>query len=180
PGGTRRASGQGITRHDGQELQRLDEMQSAVSDAATKGDNAAIETTLKIMRMRGRYLNLFADGKGGGVHVATGPREPMQVVFVKSPYKNEPLPGPLDLSYGGVRTRPSPLRDGRACCTKFRSAYFMECTKLYAVRTQYVVRTHLYAVRSAYTFHWLFPAANHTKSSSTPISRLAASRVRSS
>src|SRR5262249_16447256 len=41
-----------------QELQRLDEMQSAVSDAATKGDTIAIETTLKIMRMRGRYLNL--------------------------------------------------------------------------------------------------------------------------
>jgi len=93
-----------------QELQRLDEMQSAVSDAATKGDNAAIETTLKIMRMRGRYLNLFADGKGGGVHVnvATGPREPMQVVFVKSPYKNEPLPGPLDLGASEYRALPPP------------------------------------------------------------------------
>src|SRR5262249_4464458 len=93
-----------------QELQRLDEMQSAVSDAATKGDNAAIETTLKIMRMRGRYLNLFADGKGGGVHVnvATGPREPMQVVFVKSPYKNEPLPGPRDRGGRESRALPPP------------------------------------------------------------------------
>ena len=93
-----------------QELQRLDEMQSAVSDAASAGDTTAIETTLKIMRMRGRYLNLFADSKGGGVHVnvATGPREPMQVVFVKSPYKNEPLPGPLDLGASEYRALPPP------------------------------------------------------------------------
>ena len=83
-----------------QELQRLDEMQSAVSPAATKGDTAAIETTLKIMRMRGRYLNLFADSKAGGVqvNVATGPREPMKVMFVRSPYTNEPMLGPLDLA----------------------------------------------------------------------------------
>src|SRR5262249_406130 len=93
-----------------QELQRLDEMQSAVSDAATKGDNAAIETTLKIMRMRGRYLNLFGDGKGGGVRVtvATGPRAPMRVVFEKSPYKNDPLPGPPDLGPSESRAFPPP------------------------------------------------------------------------
>ncbi len=45
------------------ELQRLDQLQSAVSAAAAKGDTDAIETTLKIMRTRARYLGLFADGK---------------------------------------------------------------------------------------------------------------------
>src|SRR5262249_4411924 len=93
-----------------QELQRLDEMQAAVAPAATKGDTPAIETTLKIMRLRGRYLNLFADGKGGGVqvNVATGPREPMQVVFVRSPYLNEPIPGPYDLAGDEYKLLPPP------------------------------------------------------------------------
>jgi hypothetical protein len=45
------------------ELQRLDQLQSAVSAAAAKGDTDAIETILRIMRMRGRYLGLFPDGK---------------------------------------------------------------------------------------------------------------------
>src|SRR5262249_11178540 len=95
-----------------QELQRFDETQSAVSPAATKGDNAAIETTLKIMRMRGRYLNLFADSKGGGVHVnvATGPREPLQVVFRRSPFVTRPWPGPFDLGPDEYRARPPPAR----------------------------------------------------------------------
>src|SRR5262249_46993324 len=77
---------------------------------ALKGDTAAIETTLKIMRMRGRYLNLFAEGKGGGVqvNVATGPREPMKVVFVKSPYTNEPMLGPYDLSADEYKLLPPP------------------------------------------------------------------------
>src|SRR5262249_27074384 len=83
----------------------LDQMQAAVSDAATKGDTNAIETQLKIMRMRGRYLGLFADSKGGGVHVnvATGSGEPLKIEFVKSPYTHEPMPGPLDLGHDEYR-----------------------------------------------------------------------------
>ena len=83
-----------------QELQKLDTMEAAVAPAAAKGDTTAIETNLKIMRMRGRYLNLFADGKGGGVqvNVATGPAKGLEVVFRRSPFLNEPIPGPYDLA----------------------------------------------------------------------------------
>src|SRR5262249_37303558 len=60
--------------------------------------------------MRGRYLNLFADSKGGGVqvNVATGPREPMKVAFVRSPYTNEPMPSAYDLGSSEYRELPPP------------------------------------------------------------------------
>jgi hypothetical protein len=54
------------------ELQRLDQLQGAVSDAAHKGDTDAIKATLSIMRMRGRYLGLIVDGKNPGVNVSIG------------------------------------------------------------------------------------------------------------
>jgi len=93
-----------------QELQKLDTMEAAVAPAAAKGDTTAIETNLKIMRMRGRYLNLFADGKGGGVqvNVATGPAKGLEVVFRRSPFLNEPIPGPYDLAGDEYKLLPPP------------------------------------------------------------------------
>jgi hypothetical protein len=72
------------------ELRRLDQLQAAVSDAAAKGDPDAIRSSLQIMKLRGRYLGLFSDGKGGGQHVhldvgTSGSREPLQIVFCRSP-----------------------------------------------------------------------------------------------
>lgn len=54
------------------ELQRLDQLQAAVSAAAAKGDVDAIKSTLSIMRLRGRYLGLLPDGRQGGVNVNIG------------------------------------------------------------------------------------------------------------
>jgi hypothetical protein len=56
-----------------QELLKLDAMQAAVyQDAVSGGDKAAIDAMLKIMAMRCRLLNLYPDGKQGGVHLTIG------------------------------------------------------------------------------------------------------------
>ena len=70
------------------ELQRLDMMQAAVYRNAEDGDIHAQEAVLKIMHQRARYLGLYPDSKGGGVHVniGTGPNaesEGIQVEFVR-------------------------------------------------------------------------------------------------
>jgi hypothetical protein len=54
------------------ELQRLDMMQAAVYRDADTGDIPAQEAVLKIMHQRARYLGLYPDSKGGGVHVNIG------------------------------------------------------------------------------------------------------------
>jgi hypothetical protein len=54
------------------ELLKLDAMATGVYENAVHGDTMAIDAMLSIMRMRGRYLGLFPDGKGGGVHVNIG------------------------------------------------------------------------------------------------------------
>jgi len=53
------------------ELQRLDEMQAGLWDMAIKGDGAAVEHVLNIMKMRAKYLGLEVPAKvditsGGG------------------------------------------------------------------------------------------------------------------
>src|SRR5262249_26495725 len=82
-----------------QELQRFDALLEKYMPPALAGDEQAAELCLKISHQRSRLCGLYPDGKGGGVHVnvATRPREPMQIVFVKG-LQNEPLPGPYDLA----------------------------------------------------------------------------------
>jgi hypothetical protein len=67
------------------ELLKLDAMATGVYENAIHGEPAAIDAMLSIMRLRGRYLGLFPDGKGGGVNIniATGTAEDtgIQVVF---------------------------------------------------------------------------------------------------
>ena len=69
------------------ELQRLDMMQAAVYRKAEDGDIHAQEAVLRIMHARARYLGLYPDAKGGGVHVnigsSTAEDEGIQVVFVR-------------------------------------------------------------------------------------------------
>src|SRR5262249_37549315 len=69
-----------------QELLKLDAMATGVYENAIHGEPTAIDAMLSIMRLRGRYLGLFPDGKHPGVNIniggPTAEAEGIQVHFV--------------------------------------------------------------------------------------------------
>ncbi len=54
------------------ELERLNRYQAAIDINAVGGDLPSIESALRIQDRRAKYLGLYPDGKGGGVHLSIG------------------------------------------------------------------------------------------------------------
>jgi hypothetical protein len=85
------------------ELQRLDQMQSAVYQHAAAGDIAAIEICLKIQNQRARLLGLYPD-KPSPVTVSFGGRVPnaedegIRVEFVRPSHNWDDDPRPIDVT----------------------------------------------------------------------------------
>jgi hypothetical protein len=100
------------------ELQRLDELQSAVMSRAADGDIEAIETCLRIQNQRCRLMGLYPNERNGGQHVhlnvgdSDGPdafSAGIQVTFIDS---RHPDPDELEAVNGKLLLGPKIDHEG--------------------------------------------------------------------